>query len=170
MSEQHKHLTTPWEAKGGYVFAGKDCIAICDTDNADEQTYEAKARLMAASQDLLSALKALYDYLIDNDVDGLTAHAEEMGVARAALAKAEGRHDGHRRHTMIIWLELHRADGDYGSDLILINMDRIAAILPGGKAPNGCRLFDNAEGCWQVTESYNEIHSHIRTAISGAHP
>jgi hypothetical protein len=27
---KHKHLTTPWEAKGDAVFAGNDCIALCD--------------------------------------------------------------------------------------------------------------------------------------------
>lgn len=53
----HKHLTTPWVANGAYVFAGNDCIAICDTDNADEATYEAKARLIAAAPALIAALE-----------------------------------------------------------------------------------------------------------------
>lgn len=66
----HKHLTTPWEAKGGSVFAGKDCIAICDTDNADQQTYEAKARLMAAAPALVAALRSC-----ELAVDGLNTKA-----------------------------------------------------------------------------------------------
>lgn len=48
-----------WEAKGSYVFDGRDCIAVCDTDNDTESNYARKARLMAAAPKLLRALKAM---------------------------------------------------------------------------------------------------------------
>lgn len=87
----HKHLTTQWEAKGGNVFAGKDCIAICDTDNADEQTCEAKARLMAAAPDLVKALNALVGCCEGHPAftrGTNTITMQRMHAARAAIAKA----------------------------------------------------------------------------------
>lgn len=39
----------PWMARESGVFAGKNCIAVCDTDNATQEVYEANADLMAAA-------------------------------------------------------------------------------------------------------------------------
>lgn len=95
----HKHLTTPWVANGAYVFAGSDCIAICDTDNADEATYEAKARLMAAAPALIAALanagSLLADLVLTPDpatsIVVLYARAREVELqCRAALTAAQG--------------------------------------------------------------------------------
>lgn len=87
--KMHKHLTTPWEAKGSGVFAGKDCIAICDTDNADQQTCEAKARLMAAAPALLSALEAAERVLTAMHKDGWKVGGDVLSEVRAAIAQAE---------------------------------------------------------------------------------
>lgn len=52
-------MTSNWEAKGSYVFEGSDCIAVCDTDNADTETYERRAKIMAAGPELVELVKAL---------------------------------------------------------------------------------------------------------------
>lgn len=83
----HKHLTTPWVANGAYVFAGSDCIAICDTDNADEATYEAKARLMAAAPALIAALETIAEMgnktLIAPSMGEDCDHAHQVGANKA---------------------------------------------------------------------------------------
>ena len=74
----------PWEAHGANVFAGKNCIAICDTDNDTQERMEANARLIAAAPELLAALQmvmSLYG-------DGFAADAQ--AYARAAIARATG--------------------------------------------------------------------------------
>ena len=53
----------PWEAHGANVFAGKNCIAICDTDNDTQERMEANARLIAASP-------TLYDYVAKKAAEG----------------------------------------------------------------------------------------------------
>lgn len=42
----------PWLAHGTDVFAGKDCVAMCETDNAPPAQMEANARGMALVQSL----------------------------------------------------------------------------------------------------------------------
>lgn len=89
----HKHLTTPWVANGAYVFAGSDCIAICNTDNADEATYEAKARLMAAAPALIAALEGMlqeWDQLTRYGSPLAKAGNERVAAARRALTAAQG--------------------------------------------------------------------------------
>lgn len=44
-----------WEASGKYVFRGKDCIGIFDTDTGTDAFMEERARVAAAAPDLLAA-------------------------------------------------------------------------------------------------------------------
>lgn len=90
----HKHLTTPWVANGAYVFASSDCIAICATDNADQATYEAKARLMAAAPALIAALEEAVCIMTGagswHTVRFESERRECIEHARAALTAAQG--------------------------------------------------------------------------------
>lgn len=64
-------MASNWEAKGSYVFEGSDCIAICDTDNADTATYERRAKIMAAGPELLEHARMLaksLEYQIKRDL------------------------------------------------------------------------------------------------------
>jgi hypothetical protein len=86
-----KHTPGPWEAKGTDVFAGKNCIGICDTDNDTQKRMEANARLMAAAPDLLAALQSLVascekHLAFRKPTNPVTR--DRMAVARAAIAKA----------------------------------------------------------------------------------
>lgn len=83
--------TTEWAAIGAYVFQGRDCIAICDTDNGTKAEYERKARLMAAAPDLLVALKALHHQALQSELNSPSHEwgTEALGLSRAALEKAE---------------------------------------------------------------------------------
>jgi hypothetical protein len=87
------HTPGPWRAdcggsgnqRGGFsVTAANDGVVICGRMGwphcADES--EANARLIAAAPDLLAACKAL----VEGEYD-----APVMPMARAAIAKAEGR-------------------------------------------------------------------------------
>ncbi len=51
-----------WSYKSKYVFAGKNCIALTDTDNAPDRRMEANAALIVAMRnalpELLRALEA----------------------------------------------------------------------------------------------------------------
>jgi len=84
MSRKSSH--EPWTAKGPYIFAGKDCIAICDTDNDTPEAMAAKAQLIAAAPEMAKALKALLDagWRTQDAPDDAALWDE----ARAALAKA----------------------------------------------------------------------------------
>jgi len=100
-----KHTPGPWTAKGQYVFAGPDCIGICDTDNASVERCEANARLMAAAPDLLEALRtciAMIDASMEHqpfeeglyeagvtDVELQPGGGYMLSQARAAIAKTE---------------------------------------------------------------------------------
>ena len=52
-----EHTPGPWSADGHCVFAGKNCIGICDTDNAPPARMQANAHIMAAALTMLAALK-----------------------------------------------------------------------------------------------------------------
>lgn len=80
--------TGPWEAKGANVFAGRDCIAICDTDNAPVETMEANARLMAAAHSLLGIVQRLAGDDITPDIRVSPASMQLIADAHAAIAKA----------------------------------------------------------------------------------
>lgn len=71
-----------WEAVGKYVYRGKDCIGIFDTDNATEAFMEERARVAAAAPDLLEACKA---GLVVAEAEGMRATA---AIIRAAILKA----------------------------------------------------------------------------------
>jgi hypothetical protein len=83
-------MASNWEAKGSYVFEGSDCIAICDTDNADTATYERRAKIMAAGPDLSEALVEVMSWIRNWDVPFLedAEWAETEAKAKAAIAKA----------------------------------------------------------------------------------
>ena len=103
-----EHTPGPWVAMGRSVFAGKDCIGICDTDNAPSLRMEANARVMAAAPKMLAALKRfIADYDEENPPDdmpnagciectaGTVPNRLNTGLckyhqAREAIAKAEG--------------------------------------------------------------------------------
>ena len=90
------------------IFANKDCIGICDTDNAPSLRMEANARVMAAALTMLAALKRyIADYDEENPPDdmpdagciectvGTAPNNRNTGLckyhqAREAIAKAEG--------------------------------------------------------------------------------
>jgi hypothetical protein len=73
-----------WRSADGYVFSGRNCIAICDTDNATPAIYAANARLMAAAPDLLACLKETLAIATRNE------EGEFADRARMAIARAEG--------------------------------------------------------------------------------
>lgn len=73
----------PWAARGKYVFAGGDCIGICDTDNASDGRMEANARLIAAAPEMYEALKLVMQHGRIDDSE------HRMNLVAAAIAKAE---------------------------------------------------------------------------------
>jgi hypothetical protein len=64
------HTPGPWRADGAYVFAGKNCIGIFDTDNASIARMEANARIAGSALDLLDALKAVHLALLPDEISG----------------------------------------------------------------------------------------------------
>lgn len=106
------HTPGPWVLRGGQIYAvpaepidaNSDfepfCIADRDMDQRiDFDTIgEANGRLIAAAPDLLEALKALHDDIVEyvtinnlHDADGSPAiNNFPMKQARAAIAKATG--------------------------------------------------------------------------------
>ena len=50
-----KHTPGPWHASAKYVFAGKECVAICDTENFSKSKERANASLIAAAPDMRAA-------------------------------------------------------------------------------------------------------------------
>lgn len=79
-----KHLTD-LKADGANVFAGRDCVGMFDTDNADLSTYEAKAKLFASAPALLAAAEALAnssDY--DDDRPLMRGLRDAIAKARAS--------------------------------------------------------------------------------------
>lgn len=89
----------PWWADEFYVYAGSDCIGMCDTDNGSDARYAANALLMAAAPDLLEMAKLFercVEYEIrrsrkDGDEEGARLKTVTLNLIRNAIAKAEGR-------------------------------------------------------------------------------
>jgi hypothetical protein len=54
-----------------------------------EELQNKIAAEIAAQSELLDASRDLYGYLMENDVDGLTEYAPEMGRLAAAIAKVQ---------------------------------------------------------------------------------
>ena len=64
---------------------------IAETVNDERKSIqEANARLIAAAPDLLEALQDIVKSLVDQDDEGMIEHAQQMIIARAAIAKATG--------------------------------------------------------------------------------
>ena len=87
------HTLGPWRAYDNYVeIPGKPLIYI-ETDNPMLGDSSVDTALIAAAPDLLAALKALLldieEYQRINHLGGEQNHAQV--IARAAIAKAEGR-------------------------------------------------------------------------------
>lgn len=91
-----KATNAPWQSDGAYVFAGKDCIAICDTDNASPETYAANAALMAAAPDGLRLAKRIVACAQQEEMSNGTEVTFEpadaallLNMAEILIAKAE---------------------------------------------------------------------------------
>lgn len=88
-----KHTPGRWEAKTAYVFAGNDCIAVCDTDNDTDARYQANAHLIAAAPDMLEALEGIEhfsDAIAFRDDPLSKALREWIAAGHAAISKATG--------------------------------------------------------------------------------
>jgi len=98
MKNTQKHTQGPWGRniapawKYPIIFAGRNThVAKLITDELPESEQEANARLIAAAPDLLAAAEALVEFADSNNRINLTGKlAEAVGLARAAIAKAEG--------------------------------------------------------------------------------
>jgi hypothetical protein len=116
MMEKQKHTPGPWKAHtfapeigiGHYVTAGiQDSIPICSTDRCDLAST-ADAHLIAAAPNLLEACRKLRrqlddlqvaiidqnltDRFIDDSINMMSEGKTTLGMADAAIAKAEGKH------------------------------------------------------------------------------
>jgi len=81
MQNTQKHTQGPWHFDGKTVSA-KGQPNVCRLENG---------HLIAAAPDLLAAAEALVEFADGNNRLNLTGKlAESVGLARAALAKAEG--------------------------------------------------------------------------------
>lgn len=103
MKKTQKYTQGPWKS----YFYGKDSYGrtiatvaandgsnrICELSPFDlpEDSIEANAKLIASAPDLLSVVLVLVEFADGNNRINLTGKlAEAVGLARAALAKAEG--------------------------------------------------------------------------------
>ena len=92
MSTQ-KHTDGPWHYAPGELVYGPlgETVASCRFVTNFKDTNVANMRLIAAAPDLLSVALALVEFADGNNRINLTGKlAEAVGLARAALAKAEG--------------------------------------------------------------------------------
>jgi hypothetical protein len=85
------HTPTPWIAHDANVFAGSNCIAICDTDNAPVARMQANAthivRCVNAHDALVAVVRAVVHTLdMHGHIDGGTDLHER---AYAALQAAQ---------------------------------------------------------------------------------
>lgn len=91
-----QHTPGPWEFsredvenKPNYHFIIEDTKGERVIATVHGNDGEANARLIAAAPELLEALKALTEHLTDKG--GYSTHGSSFGVAKQAIAKAEGR-------------------------------------------------------------------------------
>jgi hypothetical protein len=103
-----KHTPGPWHYAGlGEVFARGERKVICNTKMAYEEhltdgdpvacaNWDANARLIAAAPDLLAALEkiAFMTNSPDSPPDPTSVWIDLHGIAKAALAKAQGESNG----------------------------------------------------------------------------
>ena len=101
MENTQKHTQGPWTAVVHveplytkaeiYGSRGFDSIAEIWASFGTDDEKRANARLIAAAPDLLAVAKALKEFDDGNNRLNLTGKlAESVGLARAAIAKAEG--------------------------------------------------------------------------------
>ncbi|HSG19548.1 MAG TPA: hypothetical protein VLA31_02160 [Burkholderiaceae bacterium] len=90
-----KHTPGPWRPRNGIVLADSHKGTHCSDEDiafyggplvCESIRTDANARLIAAAPDLLEALKAMLEYYGSH-----TACVECQDMARAAIAKAEGK-------------------------------------------------------------------------------
>ena len=85
-----KHTPGPWIADGDLILAADNWrVASCHRfPNNDDTARPANARLIAAAPELLEALQAIAG---TDPVDSARDPQHLVAIARAAIAKAEGR-------------------------------------------------------------------------------
>ena len=102
-----QHTPGPWVAWDDGIFAGDDCIGVCNTETQGEAVDYANAVLMAAAPGILELLKQALAFIEADSppcgtgecigevsaVDLKTGQRCEVDLfaVRAAIAKAEGR-------------------------------------------------------------------------------
>ena len=87
MSE--KHTPGPWRVWQRKYVAGGDGSPVVNLGHPDNEQAEANAALIASAPDLLRHLALILEVGERNDYETYRAAVRE--IARAALAKAEGR-------------------------------------------------------------------------------
>ncbi len=96
-----QHTPGPWFNNGSVIRSGYDrdqnvnnYVAQAGSESCDYATQHANARLIAAAPDLLKALQATVDELIDAGFGaspyGLTKASIGIELGLAAIAKAKG--------------------------------------------------------------------------------
>lgn len=97
------HMPAPWEfwhnEKGGWSIKGQSGEVICQRNDWDHRAADsiANGKIMAAAPELLAALKdaaqsiEFYAKRYNDRWDGTVTTESVLGIARAAIAKAEGR-------------------------------------------------------------------------------
>jgi hypothetical protein len=86
----NKRTQGEWFASHAAVFGPKGCIAVTDTDNANTETYEANARIMAAAPEMLAALKTIGGFISRNMRKNNDEEWAAYSQIIAAIVKAEG--------------------------------------------------------------------------------
>lgn len=88
-----QHSSGPWMVKGGNVIENESGVNIAKAWMTDREEECANARLIAAAPELLAALKSIKEWL-DEPIDYQNLPQQiawANGVAKATIAKAEGR-------------------------------------------------------------------------------
>jgi hypothetical protein len=94
-------MSANWTSEGKYVFQGKDCIGIFDTDNASDKVMAQRAKLASAAPEMLELLQEVLEWNED-DADLATngtafrlknfadTVSNRSAALRAAIARAKG--------------------------------------------------------------------------------
>lgn len=90
-----------WDARDKYVFRGRDCIGIFDTDNAADAVMAERARVAAAGPALLAAVHRARQYLVlavhDNEGALRKIAQRDLDMLDAAIIKATSSSSDARR-------------------------------------------------------------------------
>jgi len=81
-SHSHEYIRYIRDAQGEHI------AHVCDLDDATTEAI-ANARLMAASPELLAALRGMLEYFCEAGIDDYS-DTETVQAARAAIARATG--------------------------------------------------------------------------------